>query len=158
MKIYKQIKLEEREKIYQLLKADISLRKIAKKLGRSKSSISREVKRNSSIKLGYLPDRANIAASKRKNKAPCKIEKYQDLKQYILDKLVEDKWSPEIIAGRIKMEKHLPSISHESIYKYIYSYDGQKLKLYESLMYARPKRQLKFSRRKRTVPEVYKDT
>ncbi len=75
MKIYKQIKLEEREKIYQLLKADISLRKIAKELGRSKSSISREVKRNSSIKLGYLPDRANITASKRKNKAPCKIEK-----------------------------------------------------------------------------------
>ena len=38
-------------------------------------------------------------------------------------------------------------ISHESIYKYIYSIHGQKIKLFRSLMYQRPKRQYHFARK-----------
>ena len=56
----------------------------------------------------------------------------------------------------MKHEKLPASISHETIYQYIYSYPGQKLKLYQHLMLARPKRQLKYSRRKRILPEIYK--
>ena len=56
----------------------------------------------------------------------------------------------------MKYEKSPVKISHETIYQYIYSYPGQKLKLYQHLMLARPKRQLKYSRRKRTLPDIYK--
>ena len=52
-------------------------------------------------------------------------------REKIYQLLKSDKWSPEIIAGRMKHEKKEQLISHETIYKYIYSYDGQKLKLYE---------------------------
>lgn len=153
---YKQITIEEREKIYQFLKSNISLTQIAQEIGRHKSSISREISRNRSQKLGYLPDRANNLSLGRKNRNLSKIEKFPDLKKYIIDKLSLDKWSPEMIAGRMRHEKLPVKISHETIYKYIYSYPGQKLKLYQYLMLARPKRQLKYSRRKRILPQAYK--
>ena len=153
---YKQITIEEREKIYQFLKTDISLTKIAAHLGRHKSTISREISRNHYEKLGYLPDRANNLSLGRKNRNLSKIEKNPSLKKYIIDKLSLDKWSPEMISGRIHHEKLPVKISHETIYQYIYSYHAQKLKLYQHLILARPKRQLKYSRRKRTLPDIYK--
>jgi len=78
-----------------------------------------------------------------------KIGSNASLKKYIVSRLSEDKWSPEMISGRMKLEKQSICISHEAIYQYIYSYPGQKLKLYEHLMYARPKRQQKYTRRHR---------
>ena len=80
---YRQINIEEREKIYQFLKTDISLTKIASHLGRQKSTISREISRNQSEKLGYLPDRANNLSLGRKNRNLSKIEKNSNLKKYI---------------------------------------------------------------------------
>ena len=153
---YRQISTEEREKIYQLLKTDISLTKIAAHLGRHKSTISREVSRNKSEKLGYMPDRANNLAVGRKNRQLSKIEKNPNLKKYIIDRLSKDKWSPEMISGRMKLENFSVKISHETIYQYIYSYQGQKQKLYQYLMLGRTKRQLKYSRRRRCIPAVYK--
>ena len=153
---YTQVTLDEREKIFQFLKTEISLTKIAELLGRNKSTISREIARNKSEKLGYLPDRANNLAIGRKNRQISKIEKYPDLKKYIIDRLSLDKWSPESIAGRMKIEQYDIKISHETIYQYIYSAYGQKAKLYQHLMLARPKRQLKYSRRKREIPAIYK--
>ena len=56
----------------------------------------------------------------------------------------------------MKHEKVAVRISYETIYQYIYSYPGQKLKLYQHLMLARPKRQLKYTRRKPCIPEICK--
>jgi len=99
---YKQISLNEREKIYQFLKTDISLTKIASHLGRHKSTISREISRNHSLKPLYLPDRANNLSMGRKNRNLSKIENNHLLKKYIIDKLSLDKWPPEMIDGRMK--------------------------------------------------------
>ena len=157
MREYRQINLEEREKIYIFLKGGRSITEIATELGRHRSSISREIYRNQHARLGYLPDRASKQALSRKNRRISKLEKHPHLKAYVLDKLSEDKWSPEMIAGRLKLERSEVTISHEAIYQYIYSHRGQKLKLYQSLMYARPKRQLKISRKFRyNIPEQYK--
>jgi IS30 family transposase len=156
MRRYKQISLEEREKIYKMLLTQDSLSKISLAIGRSKSTISRERSRNNSERLGYLPDRANNLSIGRKRRHLSKIENNTYLKNYIIGRLSEDKWSPEMISGRMKLEKQQVCISHEAIYQYIYSYPGQKLRLYEHLMYARPKRQLKCSRRHRyKVAEQY---
>jgi IS30 family transposase len=79
----------------------------------------------------------------------CKIKKNHELKEYILEKLTIDKWSPEIIAGRIKLKGGFKNISHEAIYQFIYSPEGSKLRLYEHLMYRRERRCIHHNRRHR---------
>jgi len=153
---YKQISLEEREKIYTLSKNGVPVIKIALELNRHKSTIYREIKRNNSSRVGYLPDRAYNLSKKRKRRNLSKIENNPILKKYIIDKLSIDKWSPEMIAGRMKIEKKEILVSHETIYKYIYGCYGQSFKLYKNLMYARPARQLKYSRKSRyKIPETH---
>ena len=147
---YKQLSLEEREKIYLHIKDNKLQREIAQLLGRSRSTISREIVRNG-CSLGYLPDRAQDHSRNRKAVKSCKLDKYVDLKNFVLTKFTEDKWSPEAIAGRLKYHEKLGTISHESIYKFIYSSEVNKMKLYQHLMYKRPTRQLHHSRIKRVV-------
>ena len=144
---YTQLSIEEREKIYQLLKAGRSLSAVAKILFRHKSTISREIKRNGSLQLGYLPDRADNLSKMRKNRTRSKLDQYIELKEYIIERLTVGKWSPAMISGRINYERKLPPISHETIYQFIYSAQGRNLKLYKNLMYCRPSRQLKYNRR-----------
>lgn len=145
---YKQLSLEEREKIYLHTKNNKSFRQIAKLIARSPSTVSREISRNNSL-IGYLPDRANSRAAKVKFNKQTKLAKHYLLKEYVLTKLIEGKWSPEAIAGRLKYHESIGTISHESIYKFIYSKEGNKMKLYQYLMYRRPVRQLHYSRKKR---------
>ena len=153
MRKYRQLSLEEREKIYLHIKNNKSLSDIAQLLGRSVATISREIGRNS-CSLGYLPDRAQHQFQHRKTVKPCKLDKYPDLKNFVLTKLMEDKWSPEAISGRLKYHEKIGTIAHESIYKFIYSLEGNKMKLYQHLMYKRPARQLHHSRIKRPVVAV----
>jgi IS30 family transposase len=150
MRKYSQITLEERDKIYLYIKNNKSLSEIARLIGRSTSTISREIRRNS-CSLGYLPDRAHSCFENRKAIKSSKLDKYPLLKKYVLTKLKEDKWSPEAIAGRLKHHEQIGTISHESIYKFIYSPEGNKMKLYQHLMYRRPARQLHHSRVKRLL-------
>lgn len=70
--MYKHLRLQEREDLYAFKKAGLSLGDIAKKLGRNKGSLSRELKRNRTLKHGlekfsgvYLPCRAQDKAEKR---------------------------------------------------------------------------------------------
>lgn len=72
-----------------------------------------------------------------------------DLKNYILKQLKLG-WSPEIIAGRLKIEKGVSVISHETIYAYLYSEKGKEEKLYTFLKKQRARRFPKISRKIRT--------
>jgi len=98
-----------------------SLGEIALAIGRDKSTISRELKRNSAPAYKrYTPCRAQARSCERKSRA----NQHQRLKNdqirlYVREKLAED-WSPELIAGRLKMDLPGCSISHEAIYQYIY--------------------------------------
>lgn len=125
---YKHINLEERERLYALKEQGMSLRKIAKRLKRSQSSLTRELQRN--IKYGneyfnnvYLPCKAQKLAEKRatkqRRKAPLKCPA---IFLYVRKHLREDHWSPQTIAGRIRIDKPTLSICHETIYQYIYSH------------------------------------
>jgi len=125
---------EERDKIALLLASKTSLRDIAKELGRSVSSISEEVKRNSkngeysAITAQELSEQRNIASRKANPlKSPA-------VYSYVYDKL-RSGWSPEQIAGRLKRENgNKQVICHETIYKYIYSNEGKEKKLNEYLV------------------------
>ena len=122
----KRINLEERIEIYHLLKLNYSLRKIAEKLNRSVSSISDEIKLGGG-KEKYNPILSN-KRSKRKAKSrkfgKRKIDKNKKLKEYIFHKIIDKQWSPEQIAkiwnrDYAKINNDM-TISHESIYAYIY--------------------------------------
>src|SRR3990167_108346 len=117
---------EERDKIAFLLASKISLREIARELGRSVSSISEEVRRNSfngeytSIAAQRLSEQRNLIC-RRTNPL-----KNPNVYSYVFEKL-RCGWSPEQIAGRLRKENNNKSIIvHETIYRFIYSREGVK--------------------------------
>ena len=72
MRKYRQLTHKERYQIYALLKEGLNYTQIANNIGYSKSTISREIKRNSKGKYTYHPDSASIesyARHKFKNKS-----------------------------------------------------------------------------------------
>ena len=127
MKEYRQLTLVERERLYALKEQDISLRTIAKELGRSHSSLSRELRRN--VKYGieyfgneYIPCIAEELAQKRAVRQRKKASlKNSTIYLYVKKHLIEDRWSPDIISGRLKRDHPGESITKETIYRYIYS-------------------------------------
>lgn len=147
---YIRLSLEEREKIYLLKQNKYSIRRIAKQVGRAPSTIKRELDRNCAA-IGYLPDSAHKFYLKRRINHQIKLDKDPRLKAYVIDHLLQDKWSPEAISGRLRTHENIGTICHESIYQFIYSREGNKMKLYENLMYRRPKRQLQCARVNRPV-------
>ena len=132
---FKQLALGERDQIALMLAKGFSQREIAKSLGRSNSTISDEIKRNGRID-GYEAALAGQICKQRKALALKRIKiplKNQKTYAYVLQH-IRMGWSPEQISGRIKRD--FPSnlnmrISHETIYKFIYSVEGKKLKLWE---------------------------
>ncbi len=120
---YKHLLLAEREKISIWKAKGLSLRKIAKRLGRNVSSISRELKRNAPPRRPgrYLPARAHARATLRNQISRTHLRlKKPELRRYVLRKLRQG-LSPEQIAGQLHQEKSKISISHEAVYQFIYS-------------------------------------
>jgi IS30 family transposase len=133
-KNYTQLTQGEREKIYQLKNKGMTNNDIADTLGRNKSTIGRELRRNQHLKLKqYLPDTAERKALKRKAKGRKVryVVKQPALKKKILG-LLKKGWSPDLIAGRLK-EQHEPYLNQESIYQFIYSLEGRKQNLRQYL-------------------------
>lgn len=136
----------ERDQIAIGLASSLSLRSIADKLDRSVSTISDEIKRNST-KHGYKPSLAHTISTARNLKSrkenPLKDPK---IYSYVVDKL-RSGWSPEQIAGRLRRKnKSKTVICHETIYRYIYSPEGKRRKLYQYLTKAHRKRRKWYGR------------
>ena len=121
---YSHLSIQEREQLMILLQKGYSLRRIAAQLGRSVSTISEEIRRNSKGPEQYRAHRAQKLADKRRHKRRRQpiLEKNPKLRQYVSRALRYEQWSPEQIAGRLKAEyEHDPSmwVSHETIYQFI---------------------------------------
>lgn len=119
---YKHLTEEERDMIAVFRAKGISFSGIAQKIGRHTSTICRELNRNApSVHKGYY---LSHKAQERADNRWAITHKRERLKSREVRKYVEDKlkqgWSPEIIAGRISIDKTGESISHEAIYQYIY--------------------------------------
>jgi len=117
---YQHLTIEEREKLQTLWWQRLSLRTIAKELGRSVSSISRELKRNFPPERNvYTPRLAHDRAlTKRKCRGRKERLKSDVIRQYVFEHL-RLRWSPEQISGRLKKDLN-ELISPEAIYQYIY--------------------------------------
>src|SRR5277367_2996820 len=121
---YEQLGLGERIEIYRLHADGKSLRCIADVLGRSATTISRELKRNSKASKkwsgGYDPQRAQQLMLRRHARGRAhKLERQPELRKKVLQHLAQG-WSPEQIAGRMAQGPGSDRISYESIYRYIY--------------------------------------
>ena len=129
---YERLKKDEREEISRSLAQGAKVSEIAEKLGRHRTTIWREIKRNRG-KTGYRAFSASkraqaTATSRRKGKR--KLMKNHELAAYVIDKL-KQKWSPQEISQRLKIEYAVDmsmQISHESIYQYIYVLPRGELK------------------------------
>lgn len=117
-KPYTHLTYEERCQIFGYLERKISISDIALALGRNKSTIYREVKRGTK-KISYSARHANIYYKKQRAKN-IKNKRYHGfIKVYVQEKLAE-KWSPEQISGRLKLDYPEHSISHETLYQHIW--------------------------------------
>jgi len=114
---YRHVTRDQRSQIHILMSTGFSIRKIAKAVQLSPSTISRELKRNSGPRV-YNHEKANKLAKDRRSKASSSPKKMTpELKALIIAKL-KTGWSPEQISGRLKLESGT-SISHEAIYQLI---------------------------------------
>lgn len=120
MSHYKHLTPVEREKIF-LHSQNKTLTYIAETIHRNKSTVSREIARNCCDGI-YSPSVAHSKYLERRT--ACKPElKLSDSKrfEYVRDKFLKLKWSPEQICGRLKLEKSELYISYTTIYRAIYS-------------------------------------
>lgn len=125
---YQQLTSEERYIISGYRKTGLSVSQIAKEMGRHRSTIYREIRRH--LRQGaYRPSYAVTRALTRRSKARRGFQ-YSLKELEIVEHLIRCKWSPEQISGSLK-RGGLLSISHETIYKYIWwdkSYGGSLYK------------------------------
>lgn len=138
---YKQLTAADRGAIEILLQEDFTPSSIAKKLGRHKSTIIREI-HNRGTPNGYFADIAQIdyeTKQKRSTRNAIKI-KHSRTRDYIISRLSIG-WSPEEISGRMRRNGRADRICHETIYRFIYS-DPYfvKNKMYQYLRRAKKKR------------------
>ena len=139
--------LSEREEISGGIAAEQSVRSIAKCMGRSPSTVSREIRRNG----GYDDYRASVAEEEAWNRARrpkrCRLARDPRLRRAVARKLRRN-WSPEQIAGWLKRaypEDESFYVSHETIYRSLFVQTRGVLKK-ELLRHLRSKRTIRRSR------------
>lgn len=122
---YTHLSARERLGLFYMHQYGYSLREIARRLGRSHSTLSRELKRNARpiAHHGYCDRYAHTQAVKRQQ-IPRSQARYQckALRDYVFRQLAIG-WSPQIIAQRIQKaypRQHHMRISHETIYQWLY--------------------------------------
>lgn len=145
-----QLQPNERDKIAVWFGSGLSVREIARRLGRDVSVISRELKRNK-FKDGYVAIHAQNLAEKRtyQIKKKCWWRQSQ-LYSYVIEKL-RSGWSPEQISGRLRLENEQQIISYESIYRFIYDSKNKDKRFWEYLPLKRKRRHKKYGRKTQRV-------
>ena len=120
---YTHLTQAERYQIYALKLHGISIARIADTVQRSRSTIYRELKRNSAHPIGYQPAVGHALARKRqcdrRNARQIGQAQWQHVYTYLRLEL-----SPQQVSGRLKLEKAL-CVSHERIYQRIYQDKAQ---------------------------------
>lgn len=126
---YTHIDDSERRRIETALESGKGVRAIARMTGRSPSTISEELGRNS-VRKKYSRQRAELKASlrRKRSKLQCmKVAMDPELKKYVTENIERDQ-SPEGIAGRLKfVETHLQRASVKAIYKFVHSPHGRRI-------------------------------
>ena len=128
MSLYKHLTLKDRESILTGLILKHSYRDIANQVGCSKATISREIKRNGG-QTNYSAVQAQVNYEYRRRKSRrSRILADFDLRNFVVNKITHDHWSPEQIANRLSYENNDWKISYSTIYRGI-EYDNLSVPL-----------------------------
>lgn len=151
-----QLSMDERRIIARMHERKISQAEIARALRRDRSTICRELRRNFwhdrdvPIAEGYWHVTAHGMASDRRRKYR-KLLRDPQLCAAVIDRL-KDGWSPEQISGRLGLISGSSArLSHETIYQYVYSREGQDQQLARHLPERRRKRRPRHARKPRSL-------
>lgn len=134
---YSQLSMSERNRLQRSLNQGMSLRAVARALGQSVSTLSRECRRSGS-RFDYDAVEGGAWARSHRRPGPRKLLTGSPLAGLVERQIIVHAWSPEQIVGRLCIEHpEDPSqlVSHETIYQYIYAHPAGELKklLVESL-------------------------
>ena len=146
MRTYTQLTRGKRYQIRALLKAGFSQSQMAFYLKVHKSTIGREIRRNRGHK-GYRPHQAHEKAMARRYTAAKRIKMTPAMIQLITHYICQD-FSPEQVSGHLA-RKHSMSISHETIYKYIWSDKRSGGTLYKHLRHSYRKHRKRYGIKQR---------
>ena len=134
-KTYTRLTEDERYQIYEGIVHGVSHRAIAKQLGRSHSTISREAIRNKGLR-GYRPRQAQSLASQRQACKPKHIKLIPEM-QSVISKHIQKDWSPEQVQGRL-ISEGMPIVCTTTIYGFIKRDKASGGDLYQHLRHRKP--------------------
>lgn len=121
MNRYHHLTTKERESLLFYLSSGKNQAEIARILGKSPSTISRELRRNKQVDSIYSPSEADKKYRERRKRCRPKkrLEKDKKLFEQVHTLLVFQYWSPEQIAHRIRKEAPEKTIGVSTIYRAI---------------------------------------
>ena len=119
---YKQLSVFDRTRIGTKHKEGMHVSDIAKLIKRDRSTVIREIARNSSGKLfGYRPEFAQKKAWVRREQHGVRpLLKDKLIRDYVTTKM-KDGWSPEQVQLRLPIDHPGKTISYEAIYQFVYA-------------------------------------
>lgn len=142
MRMYQQITTEERYIISALRSQGKGRAEIARELGRDRSTICREIKRNASAEGVYRPSKAVEKARGRRTRSR-KKPRFNEEQYGLVKELLAKKWSPDQVSKELSRKGQL-SISHETIYKYVWKDKIRGGELYKNLRQSTKKRRKRY--------------
>ncbi|TDW34730.1 IS30 family transposase [Rhizobium azibense] len=160
---YSQFTLADRRRLYQMKERKLPVGEIARQLGRHRSTIYRELKRNTFHDhefpeySGYFGTIADDISKERRRRLR-KLRRHPELRELVIEQL-KAHWSPEQIAGRLLADGvSVIRVCPETIYRFIYCKEDYPLGLYEHLPERRRRRRPRGSRKPRDglIPFEYR--
>ena len=142
---YRQITYAERYTLGLLRRQGLTAAAIARVLGRHRSTIVREVQRNRTRSDGgYRPQLADSYARTRRSYSR-RNRRFAAADWQRVQGLLRDDWSPEQVAGWLRRHRLL-TISHETIYRYVWADKRHGGTLYRHLRGACKQRRKRYGR------------
>jgi IS30 family transposase len=116
---YRQLNAEERSALAALRRVGLSPAEIARELGRHRSTVWRELKRNAAPHDGwYRAVRAEERAVARRKRSR-RNSQFGREEMARVEELLKEEWSPEQVSGHLGRTGEL-AISHETIYRHVW--------------------------------------
>lgn len=141
---YHQITSEERYTLAALRREGFNQAKIARRMGRHRSTISRELRRNAARHDGRYRAHGAIERTSARRSLSRRNRRFSEVQWALVEEKLKEGWSPEQIAGRLGREGRL-SISHETIYLHIWRDRVEGGDLYRSLRHCSKQRRKRYS-------------
>ena len=142
---YRQLSPEERYMLAALRRQGLNQAEIARALGRHRSTVCREVRRNSTRADGHYRAFTAQERTNGRRSRPRRNGRFTAADFALIDELLRRQWSPEQAAGYLARTGRL-AISHETIYRHVWRDKREGGALHTHLRGARKRRRKRYGR------------